>query len=259
MRSFWKEWLGLFFSLLLAFAGSLVVLDRRKPQDTLMGWTCILFFTLAALAFAHTLWTRRQARAYMDVGPVTLVPGARFIMKRGRMLALGTVVALLGTLVVLSARMESNWIVVASGAIFLAGGLSLLILSATGILGSHYLLFEPGGLKVGDRGGSLLIAWDNLAQIQVSEYKGNPAVYFWFKDPEALARTVEGPSKRWGQEKVRKQLKRSRDWLDCDWMILTWHYGLNPVLLAKAVLTYVKDPEVREGLRKHLELEGPDP
>lgn len=258
MRSSKTEWFGLFVSLAFTFIGAWMALAPRKPQDTLSGWTCAVFFGLAALTFAHTLWSRYRGRGYLNA-EVTLAPGARFTLKRGRLLFLGTAMTLVGTLGVLDARRESQWIVAAAAGLFLAGGLALLLLNAAGFIGNQYLLFEPEGLRIGDRGGSFLIAWDNLARVEVGEYHRNPVVSFWFKDLEALGRTVRTTSKRWSQEKVLKGVHHGRKWLRCDWMLFTWHYGLDSVLLAKAVLTYIQDPEVREGLRKRLELEGSAP
>lgn len=251
-----KEWVLLFFSLLLSFGGALGLLRSHSTRDWFMCLNCTVFFGLCALVFGRYLWNQRQSRAMSGNLRVTLTPGVPLYMKRGRLFALGGGIFLLGILIFLAGWFDMQFIMELCGAVTGLGGAVLVVLLATGKRGKNYLLFEKTGLRYGDPQGSYLLEWTNIRGILPGEYQHNQVVRFWVRDPEALARTGTGGSKAWTRDAILKSVGSSNAWQGCDWMLLTGQYGLNAVLLAQAVATYVTDPSVREGLEEHLKLAG---
>jgi hypothetical protein len=243
----------LLFSLLLALAGGLMVLDSSGTKDLVIGLTVLVFFGLCAGALAHHLGGLRESRFHAKDLSVILAPGSKFAVRKGRILALGLVFLLVGALGSVSAHYEGE-MVIGGGAIM--GGLVLLLLLGLGLIGSDYLLFEPRGLRVGDKNGSMLLAWDNIAGVEPGYRQDNQALFLRVRDPQALAATATGGAGKWGPEAILKGTAWNRTWLRCDWMVLTGPYGLNATLLAKAIATYAADPKVRSGLEERLSLKA---
>jgi hypothetical protein len=185
---------------------------------------------------------------------VTIAPGVKLPMKRGRLAALGGAVLLVGVLAMADGYSSHNPIIVVAGAVFALAGLLLLALLGSGFAGHDYILFEPEGLRLGDRKGSVFFAWNHIGAVRPGQIQNNQVLYLWARDPAALARTAQGAGNKWKPEGILKGLGKTRAWQGCDWAIFTGHYGLNATLLARAVATYVTDPKVRAGLEEHLAL-----
>jgi len=252
----WGDWALLLVSLLLAFGGSLGLLHPRGPNDRVIGLTCVVGFGLAALVFAGNLWRRHKDKDYRGIGPVTLAPGARLIIQKGRILLLGVVLTGFGTLGAYAALLDEEPLVAGCAGLFGLGGLTLLLLYGTGRGGSEYLAFEKGGLRVGNSKGSFLMAWDNIAQVVAGDHQSNAVVWVWLKDPEAAAATGKGEGKHWSPGTVFKGFKTNQLLQKSDWMVMTWQYGVDAPVLAKALATYATDPAVRAGLEERLRLPG---
>jgi len=252
----WGDVVLLFLSSVLAFGGSLGFLQPRGPNDRLIGLTCMVGFGLAAFVFAGNLWRRHKDKGYRGIGPVTIAPGVKLIVKKGRVLLLGAVLLGFGSLGATAAWMDQEPLVAGCAGLFGLGGLALLLLYGSGIGGSEYLFFEKEGLRVGNAKGSFLAAWDNIAQVASGDYQSNAVVWVWFKDPLAAAATGQGQGKHWSPGTVLKGFKTTGLLQGSDWMVMTWQYGVDAPVLAKALATYATDPVVREGLEKRLELPG---
>ncbi len=255
MNSSKTIWVLLFLSSVLTVSGLMMLLDAHDTPHRLSGLTALVFFALCDFALASTLWSRRQNRMHAADLQVTIVPGVRLPMKRGKILSMGTVLICLGALGALTAYGEKDWIIVSIGAGAALVGLTLFLMLAFGLLGHDYLLFEPEGLRIGNKKGSILFEWGNIGRIMPTEFQNNQVIYLMARDQQALALTATG-SGQWTPQRILVQTGKIRKWYGSDWMFMTSHYGLNAALLARAIATYVTDPEVRSGLERHLELEN---
>jgi hypothetical protein len=186
---------------------------------------------------------------------VTIAPGVRLTMKRGKILTMGAILIIMGSLGALTASIEKDWLIVSIGVGAALVGVTLFLMLAFGLLGHDYLLFEPEGLRVGNKKGSVLFEWGNIGQVLPTEFQNNQVIYLLAHDQQALALTATGGG-QWTPPRMLAQTGKMRKWYGYDWMFMTSHYGLNAVLLARAIATYVTDPEVRLGLERHLELEN---
>jgi hypothetical protein len=255
MKPSWKEWAMLAISLALALGGVWLAVRAGNGPDRFKGIVCAAFFGLCASLSVRTLFNRRQSRQHESDLSVTLPYGTVLRMGKLHILFLGIVIAVIGVLFFLWGWLDSGWLKMGIGAFAALAGLAVLALTALGIAGTGYLAFEAGGLRLGDRSGSMLMEWDNFARLSIGEYNRNQMVCFWFKSLEALALTGTGESGKWSQEGILREIGRSRPVFGCDWGIMTGLYGVNATLLAKALATYASDPKVREGLADHLRLE----
>ena len=117
----------------------------------------------------------------------------------------------------------------------------VLFLYKTGRAGNDFLLFHPEGFDVGRARQGFRIAWTDIAQVRAGEISGNAATLLWFTDAAAVARSASDSSPQ-AFEKLAKQFTACRKWQGCDWYVLTALYGLDAVLLAKAIERYRSDP-----------------
>jgi hypothetical protein len=254
MKTSWIEWVLLPFTLAFTLAGVLMMIETANSREFLPGLACTVFFGLCTFVFVQTLWARRQSRAHGADLSVTLQYGSVLRMGKTRLILLALAVGVPGTLFFLLGHQENDWIIAGAGGIAALAGIVLLALLALKAAGSAYIAFEKEGLRVGDSGGSMLMAWDNITRLITGEFNRNQMVFFWFKDTEALALSGKGTSRKWTQAGILKEIGGSRAVYGCDWGTLTGLYGVNAMLLAKAVVTYASDPKVREGLEDHLRL-----
>ena len=241
-------WILLLISALFSVAGIFMILDAHTPKDRMSGIFCLVFFLLCGFAVIQTLCSRRQNRLHAADVQVTIAPGVKLPVKKGRAFGLGMAIAVVGGLATSEGYYGADRFMEGFGLFVAFVGLAFIFLLVTGLLGSQYLSFESEGFRIGDRGGSVLFTWDNISKVLPAEFQSNEALFLWVKDVEALAATAQGNGRQWRSEAVRKSVGRVEKWMGYDWMILTASYGLNATLLARTVATYVADPQVRSGL-----------
>lgn len=75
--------------------------------------------------------------------------------------------------------------------------------------------------------------WDSLRDVQTGEYGRNPALFMWLDDPDACIVTPSGK-----RSAFTRSVKQSRDWVGCDLMLMTTHYGFDLPVLAAAIERY---------------------
>jgi hypothetical protein len=254
MKPSWKEWLLLAIALVFTLAGTLMIFKSANNRELIQGLACTVFFGICAIVFTQTLWSRRQSRAHGANLSVTLQFGTVLKMGKTRTLLLACAFLVPGALFFLWGWQEPNWLIVGIGTLTALAGAVLLALVVLGIAGTGTMAFEKDGLRIGDRGGSVLLAWDNIAGLRCGDFNQNQMVMILIKNAEWLSLTGKGTWKKWSREGILKEIGNCRAIWGCDWGIITGLYGVNAMLLAKAMATYVTDPQVRAGLEDHLRL-----
>jgi len=136
-----------------------------------------------------------------------------------------------------------------------AVGVVLMGLLATGRAGGQTLTFEPEGLRFGNRRGSFLVRWTNFARVEVIEFQSNPALVASVHDVGELVASAGGAGTPEGR-KVARAVVQNRTWVGWDLFLLPYHFGIDAVLLAKAVASYVEDPSRRAELAPRRALSG---
>jgi hypothetical protein len=205
---------------------------------------CLLSMAVTYGFWAIDLWRRRRS---LDASAVAIAGGVPIRMRRGFFIVWLSLGALM-----ISGGVPAFWLM---GHPIFAGVLVLtalflfwvLMLFLTGRRGGDYVTFTPKGMEVGDFRRVFRIDWSSIAQVAAGEIHSNAAVLINFRDRAAVAASVMDPSPR-AAEKLLKQFGSCRRWQSCDWFILTAQFGLDSILLAKAIERYTANPAARSEL-----------
>ena len=185
---------------------------------------------------------RREETAFVPRG------GARIPAKKSIRYAAALGMTIAGAASLWGGRTDGRWQFVAIGVTLLALGVGLLGALVVGYAGNQYLVFEPEGLRVGNRSWSYLVAWDNVARIAVGSHQGNPALLLFVRDANALIASASGGEPERARARAAKIVASHRTWTGCDVFQMTDHYGVSPAVMARLVEKYASDPPARAEL-----------
>ncbi len=235
-----REWLFLAGSGAFTAAG-LAMVALSDAGERHMAVASTAFFGLCTAIFAFFTWEKvRLARSAATDGIVEAAQG-RIHTARSRVYAMGVALVVVGVL--LATVPGIPWVpFLASVAIALAG-LGVLVGTTSGRMGHAWLQFEATGLRVGDRHGSFVLPWDDLAGCALWEHQQNPVVVVQLRDVRRAIASAEPQSRA---ATVAATLSGGT------FQILPLSFGLDAVLLARSIHTYVSDPARRDSLARPL-------
>src|SRR5581483_6526981 len=98
MKSPREVWLLLVIGLVFTVLGIWMTATAHNTSGRLTGLSCAVFFGLCTFTFIHHLRGARESRLHALDQQVTIAPGVKLPMKRGRLAALGGAVLLVGVL-----------------------------------------------------------------------------------------------------------------------------------------------------------------
>ncbi len=238
-----RDWALLVISLAFVAAGLLIVAER--PQEAI-GWTSVLFFGgCAAIAVWSLRAKRRAARQAED--PTLLArfdAGAELRPDLRRIRAISGGLALFGVAVALVGRGLGSGFVLASLGLALLG-VAALAASLLGLTGRGSLRCAPEGLWIGARGYRYRVGWDNVAGLDVGEVHSQPILRIWARDLEAVLASCEPAAER---ARLARALGWSRGLVGCDVSLMPRAFGVDEVVLLRALERYVADPAARAEL-----------
>lgn len=235
---------GLAFTIAGAF-----LLVAGPERGTALAVTA--FFGTCTAVFAWSIAEKRGLARSAVAGSVSIAGGVRIPVRRGRMALLGGGLFALGTLMATAGSGLGVGYVGASLAMAAAGLLVLGALLAGRGRAHDYLVFEVEGLRFGFREGSYLVGWSDIGGAEAAMYQRNPIVLIWLA-PGAGGPVVEGPESV--ARRHSRSLESSRAWLGADLSIVPGLYGLDAVLLSRAIVTYAQEPGRRQDLAACREL-----
>jgi len=234
---------------LLAFAAftSAGVLMLFTSGDSMMSLMTVALFggglalEMAKLADDTTDVEAIQARRVLIQRDVVI----RF--RRMKFYCLSIYVILLGVLCVLAGNGDGNIILMICGGLMAAGGGALFVALILGYAGRMALAFGTEGLKWIDGDGSCLLRWDNLASVELAEMNRLKKILLSARAPHLLLESAESKKDATQfRSKLEKKIQQNRRWAQCDLMIVPLHFGLNGILLVRAMESLAKgdDPDM---------------
>ena len=225
-----RDSFGLAISALFVLAGVFVVARGKGPVLQTI-WPAV-FFALCGVVFAMNMLRRRRERQSATATSVSIVGGVRIPMHAGRMLTLGVAVGGMGALIV--AAQPREWGLRVCAYVMVAAGAAVLIGVATG--GQRtWIQFDPEGLRIAYRRFAFVVPWGDIESLSAGEMYRNPWVGL------TLRRIPE-------DRQVQKMVRQTRGFYRCDIVIMPQLYGLDAVLLSKAIHRYASEPQTRAEL-----------
>lgn len=233
-----KDWLLAFVGLIFTLSGLLVI-----RSDFKVGVTTLVFFG-ACLAVAVRIILRKRRLRRQSTLTATVVGGEPIRPSRGRAVALGLGLLVVGVTLAVFQPKEDRIFLGCALLTALAGGV-VLVAAATGRLSKSYFQFEPEGIVFGYAKGKATVPWSAITKVARGEIHSNPAVFLWVLHDAVSAE----PASYLG--KVRKQMASCSSWMGADFVIMSSMYGIDAPVLVAALDRYVTLPEAR------LELQAP--
>lgn len=246
-----RDWLLLAGSLAFVATGALLVAVGRGGA---VGVVCVLFFgSCAAIAAAEIVRKRRAARQDEDPSLVVRFEPGRTLRAdaRGLVVRLGALAGG-GALLAILGRELGTGFVIGCGLLALlgAGGLVALALGYTGRLA---LRFTADALWVEHRGVRYPVSWDSIVAVDLAAIHDQPIVRITVADVDALLARVEPPG---AARTVARAIGWNRGLCGGDLTFVPRAFGVDEVVLLRAVERYAGDPAARAELREKPGLGG---
>jgi hypothetical protein len=197
------------------------------------------FWGLALCAVVGEIARQRGYRAFRAT-KVTVIGGVVIRARRTRFLALGGVLIVIGTSLLISFEP-----IVGKGAALCIAllGAALVFVTITGVWWPwpSFLQFVPDGLRIGHRGWSALIPWEGIYRVHAMEQGRLPFVCLSLLSPEVVH--------VWPASARTKVLKKLRGAVaTSDVSIPTFVFGIDLPVLMAAIRRYRGDPAARSEL-----------
>jgi hypothetical protein len=246
-----RDWLLLAGSLAFVAMGVLLVAVGRGGA---VGVACVLFFgACAAIAAAEIVRKRRAAR--QDEDPSLVVrfePGQTLRADARRIGVVSGGLAGFGALLAILGRDLGAGFVIACGLLALLGAGGLLAL-ALGYTGRSGLRFTADALWVEQRGARYPVLWDSIVAVDLTAVNDQPIVRITVASVEELLARVE-PTE--AARTVARAIGWNRGLCGADLTFAPRAFGVDEVVLLRAVERYAGDPAARAELREKPALDG---
>lgn len=245
-----RDWLLLAISLVFVAMGAVLVVAGRGA----VGATCVLFFgACAAVAAAEIVRKRRAARQDADPSLVArFEPGQPLRAdRRGLGVRLGGL-AVFGALLAIVGRALGDGFVILCGLLALLGAGGLVAL-ALGYTGGSTLRFTAEALEVAQRGASYSVPWDSIVAVDLAAINDQPLVRITVASVDELLARVEPPA---AARTVARAIGWNRGLCGADLTVVPRAFGVDEVVLLRALERYIGDPAARAELRESPALDG---
>jgi peptidoglycan/LPS O-acetylase OafA/YrhL len=239
-----QNWLLLVACLTLTAMGVILLCLGRGGRGPI---GIIALFGSGTLVTVLQLAEHRRMRRSAEAVRVEVAGGVPIRAKQSLRLVAGSLCLVVGLVMTWSGP-DIHPIFTWVSAFIALVGLALLVLLATKRVGGQTLTFEEEGLRFGQRWGSYLVRWTNVARVTATEYQNNPAALIWVCDAADVVASADGPDPTRARQHVERMVTRNRTWIGCDVFLLPYHFGLDSVLFTKAVASYAGDPARRDEL-----------
>lgn len=224
--------------------GVLLLFGPTASRRTGIG-TLVLFGGALAQMLLR-LKRRRSERESASATHVSVPGGVLLRERRTRPLAIGATLVFIGT-VFMWAFGTGRTPAVLGGLIV---GMGLVSFASSPLVGRRALQFDPASLLVVERTVRFRVFWEEVRGVRTVERYGTSFVAVLVHDPERLVmagqpRAASGGD---GAKLLRRHLARQRAWTGADVWIDAGLFGLDAVLLARAIARYSANPSARSEL-----------
>lgn len=246
-----RDWGLLGISLAFVAMGAMIVGSGR---DGAIGAVCLLFFgACAAVAAAEIVRKLRAARQLGDPSlEVRFEPGQQLRADARRIGVACGGLAVFGALLAVLGRELGGWFVGACGLLGLLGVGGLVAL-ALGYTGRASLRFTADALWVGSGRAEYPVLWDSIVAVELGAIHEQPVLRIVVADVEALLGRVEPPSE---VRRVARAIGWNRGLCGADVAIMPRVYGIDEVVLLRAVGRYAGEPAARAELDERTPSDG---
>lgn len=248
-----KDWLLLIVSLLFVAGGVPIML--ADPDSFRTAVACMAFFSACSLIAIWIIVRKLRFAAQLREPGSASIHGCVAIPVDRRKRWIGAIgLTVLGSIMAWGGAelgQVFTWL-----SMFMAGvGLVMAIGLALGLIGHEYLVFEPAGIRMGNRHYSYLIAWDHVAVAEIGDHHDNPVLRIQVRDTRSILASlrVERGSPSASRPHLERALARSRTWFGCPVALFPEHYGLDSARLLRAVARYIAEPAARAELARRPE------
>lgn len=231
--------------LVFCVMGVALLFGPTPSRRTGIGVLVVLGSVLAQLLLR--LRRRRSERDNESARGVSVPGGVPVRERRSRFIALGVSLIVIGV-VFAWAFGAGGRTPLTLGALIASFG--VLCLALLPLVGHRALQFDPEGLQVVERTFRFRVPWSEMTAVRTSEWYGLSFVSVMVRDPSALVavaqpRTARG---RDGAPHLRRYLAIQRASTGADLWIDAGAFGLDSVLLARAIARYVSSSSARTEL-----------
>jgi hypothetical protein len=235
------------FRVLLVFCLGGIALLFGPTSSRRTGIGVLLLFGSALAQLLFRVRRRLGERDSASATGVSVPGGVPVRERRSRPIALGTSMIVVGVVFVWAFGEGARTPLVLGALVVALGVLSLALLP---LVGHRALQFDPEGLLVVERTFWFRVPWDEITAVRTTERYGQSFVVVVVRDPLTLmalaqARTTRGGD---GAPHFRRYLTRQRAWTGADVLIDAGMFGLDSVLLARAIARYVSSSSARAEL-----------
>lgn len=190
---------------------------------------------------------RRVERDSASVSGVSVPGGVPVRERRSRYIALGVSLIVIGVVFAWAFRAGGR-MPLTLGELIAASG--VLCVALAPLVGRRALQFDPEGLLVLERAFRFRVPWNEITAVRTSEWYGHSFVAVMVRDSSALVAVAHAQTARRGDaaSQLRRYLARQRAATGADLWIDAGLFGLDAVLLVRAIARYVSSPSARTEL-----------
>ncbi len=211
------------------------------PSNPPVGIVTTAFFGSGAVLLGWLQWRRWQDHT-LHFTHVDVAAGVRILPRRGFLLVIGAWLFCLGLILVIFGGSYPALLQWLGGFIALAGAV-FLVLAALRIAPPGFLQFEPNGLIVGQRGWQVLVPWEWITDVRLSDVQSNPVVLLSVAHVDKLEVTPAA-----AQPRALKAMAGSTWWSWGPFILFPLHFGIPSPVLAGAIARYASDAAARQNL-----------
>jgi hypothetical protein len=219
-------------------------------KDWRMAVGCVGFFGACAFVFAVQISDERRETRWREVdGNIAFAGPVELRESRARAWMPIVVVSLVGVCSLLFGY-ERNGLMLAIGALLVAGAPILAVLMMLGVIGRDAITIDDTGLRFTRRRQVFHVGWNDIAGIRTGAWNGHVLVFLAVHDVDKVAATANDHAAR-----LRKQMMQSVALMGAPLMIWAQRMGVDGEPLARSLARYVGDPRARAELRRNPQLQ----
>ncbi|MCG6167578.1 hypothetical protein [Leptospira sanjuanensis] len=213
------------------------------PKNLNVGIVTIAFFGVCAGTFLTTILRKLKESKFQSIS-VDAIGGVDIKPSRLRAWLMALLLMLLGT--ILAVFGDNYPFLMRILAYIIAGfGVLLAITITIGKVPVGFLRFDSDGFRIGRSKWSVVLPWDEIADVRAGEFNNNAAVFLLLRSFDRIRTEPEE-----FYDKAIQEILTNEGWIGSHFMILTSNYGMSSPLLVEAIERYKNQPGARQELNR---------
>ncbi|MBW0434098.1 hypothetical protein [Leptospira yasudae] len=213
------------------------------PKNLNVGIVTIAFFGVCAGTFLTTILRKLKESKFQSIS-VDAIGGVDIKPSRLRAWMMACLLMLLGMILVVFG--DNYPFLMRILAYIIAGfGVLLAILIALGKVPVGFLRFDSDGFRIGRSKWTVVLPWDEIADVRAGEFNNNAAVFLLLRSFDRIRTEPEE-----FHDKAIQEILTNEGWIGSHFMILTSNYGMSSPMLVEAIERYKSQPGARQELNR---------